>query len=128
MSGTYQISLPNSSTMQQFSCNPLSKRWLAERIGTGGQREPIFASFWQLEMNFSILEVRGESDFFMSRFVAGGLYNAYLPHPISGALVGFTGVSIESVDFGFADVERDRWTEDGYRVVLGVNLYATGTV
>lgn len=128
MSGSYQLSLPNSSTMQLFSVNPLTKRWQSTRIATGGQREPIFAAFWQLEMNFSILQTRGESDFFMSRFVAGGLYNARLPHPITGALVGFTGVSIEDVSFSFGEVDSDGWTEDGYTVRLGVNLYATGSV
>lgn len=128
MSGSYQLSAISSSTMSLFPQNPLNKRWQSTRVGTGGQREPIFAAFWQLEMNFSILETRGESDYFMSRFIAGGLYNAYLPHPITGRVVGFTGVSIEEVSLSWMDVDRDSWTEDGYRVMLGVNLYATGTV
>lgn len=127
MSGTYQLSNINSSTMALFPTNPIAKRWSAQRIATGGQREPIFAAFWRLELDFDTLQTRGESDFFMSRFIAGGLYNAYLPHPITGRTVGFTGVSIEAVDFEFDDIERDSWAEN-YRVTLGINLYATGTV
>lgn len=79
-----------------------------------------------MELNFSSLEVQGESSFFESRFIAGGLYNAILPHPVTGALVGFSGTSIEETTFEFNDVDRDFWA-DGTRVVLGVCLRATGT-
>lgn len=126
MSGTYQLSEYNGSTMALFPQNPIAKRWASARIGTGGTREPIFSSFWNVELSFGTLKVQGESDFFESRFVAGGLYQAVLPHPITGLLVGFTGTSIEDVSFEFNDVNRDYWAE-GTRVVLGVNLQATGT-
>lgn len=126
MSGTYQLSQINSATMELFPQNPIAKRWTSNRVATGGTREPIFSAFWQVELNFGSLEVQGESDFFESRFIAGGLYNAILPHPITGALVGFTGTSIEETSFEFTDVERDFWAE-GTRVMLGVNLQATGT-
>lgn len=126
MSGTYQLSQANSSTMELFPQNPIAKRWSANRVATGGTREPIFSGFWMVELSFSTLEVQGESDFFESRFIAGGLYNAILPHPITGQLVGFTGTSIEEASFEFNDVDRDFWA-DGTRVVLGVNLQATGS-
>lgn len=112
--------------MELFPQNPIAKRWTPNRVATGGTREPIFSNFWQVELSFGSLEVQGESDFFESRFVSGGLYNSILPHPITGALVGFTGTSIEEVSFEFNDVDRDFWAE-GTRVVLGVNLQATGT-
>lgn len=127
MSGTYQLSAYGApGTMSLFPQNPLAKRWSAQRIGTGGTREPIFSNFWQLELSFDTLQVQGESDYFESRYIAGGLYNAILPHPITGALVGFTGTAIEDVSFEFNDVDRDYWAE-GSRVVLNVNLTATGT-
>lgn len=127
MSGTYQLSaIGDTSTMALFPQNPIAKRWRASRVATGGTRKPIFSSFWQVELNFGTLEVQGESDFFESRYIAGGLYNATLPHPVTGALVGFTGTSIEDVSFEFNDVDRDYWAE-GARVVLGVNLTATGS-
>lgn len=126
MSGTYQLSQVNSSTMELFPQNPIAKRWTANRVATGGTREPIFSGFWQVELSFSTLQVQGESNFFESRFIAGGLYNAILPHPITGALVGFTGTAIEDTNFEFTDVERDSWAE-GTRVVLSVNLQATGS-
>lgn len=112
--------------MELFPQNPIAKRWAANRVATGGTREPIFSDFWQVELSFSTLQVQGENDFFESRFISGGLYNAILPHPITGQLVGFTGTSIEDVSFEFNDVERDSWAE-GTRVVLGVNIQATGS-
>lgn len=126
MSGTYQLSQFNSSTMELFPQNPIAKRWTPNRVATGGTRKPIFSAFWQVELTFGSLEVQGESDFFESRFIGGGLYRAILPHPITGALVGFSGTSIEDASFEFNDIDRDFWAE-GTRVVLGVNLKATGT-
>lgn len=126
MSGTYQLSQYNSSTMELFPRNPVSKRWSASKVATGGTREPIFSAFWRVELDFGSLEVQGENDFFESRYIAGGLYNAILPHPTTGELVGFTGTSIEEVSFEFDDIDQDFWAV-GSRVVLGVNLQATGT-
>ena len=126
MSGTFQLSLPNSNTMQQFPDDPLTKRWSSQQVGTRGTREPIFAAIWRFEMQFSTLE-SSNMKFWESRFIAGGLYNAILPHPITSQLVGFTGVSITDSSFDWNDVERNSWV-DGFRVVLGVNLYATGSV
>lgn len=112
--------------MSLFPQNPIAKRWTPNRIATGGTRQPIFSNFWQVELSFGALEVQGENDYFESRFIAGGLYNAILPHPITGALVGFTGISIEDISFEFNDIDRDFWAE-GSRVVLGVSLIATGS-
>ena len=127
MSGTYQLSAAGDpSTMSLFPQNPIAKRWTANRVATGGTREPIFSGFWQVELSFDTLQVQGESDYFESRFIAGGLYNAVLPHPVTGALVGFTGTSIEDVSFEFNDIDRDYWAV-GSRVLLGVNLQATGS-
>lgn len=125
MSGTYQISQPGSSTMEQFISNPLSKSPRLQQIATGGQGEPIFASFFTWDFNWEHLP-KSEALFFESRYIAGGLYNAILPHPRSGALVSFTGVAIENVDYSVNDVERDSWV-DSLSVTLRVNFYATGT-
>lgn len=110
-----------------FPTDPLTKRWSAQQVGRRGTREPIFTDIWRLEMSFGTLRTQGEHDFFETRFTAGGLYTAQLPHPISGQLVGFTGVSIEDYNAEFTDVEQNFWA-DSARLVLGVPLSATGTV
>lgn len=127
MSGTYQISHIASSALQAFPENPISKSPRLNRLATSGAGAPIFAAFFQWEFSWSAESRSNVAPFFMGRYIAGGLYNCLLPHPITGALVGFTGVAIESVDYTINDVERDTWV-DGYRVSLRVNLYATGTV
>ena len=121
MSGTYEL----DSLL--FPRNPLNKTWTPTQVGRGGTREPIFSDVWRLELQFSTLEVIGEHSFFMSRFVTGGLYNAVLPHPITGQLTGFTGVSIEDYRGPFTDVDSDYWAENP-RLTLGVDIRATGTV
>ncbi len=110
-----------------FPTDPLNKRWAAQEVGRRGTREPIFSDIWRLEMDFGTLQTQGEHDFFMTRYITGGLYVAQLPHPITGLLVGFTGVSIESYEATFNDVQQNYWAE-GARLVLGVNIQATGTV
>lgn len=126
MSGTYQISQINSSTMALFPVNPLTKTPRLQRIATGGQGKPIFSAFFLWEFGWGP-GPRSEATFFESRYVAGGLYNAVLPHPVTGNLTGFTGVAIDNFDFTVGDVERDSWV-DGYRLTLRASLYATGTV
>lgn len=121
MSGTFQLG------GALFPRDPLTKRWQADRVGTQGTRAPIFADIWRLELGFGTLQVSGEHDFFETRFLAGGLYTAILPHPITGLLVGFTGVSIDSYEAEFNDVEHNAWAESA-RMVLGVDVRATGTV
>lgn len=125
MSGTFRISQPASSTMELFPADPLTKRWAPQRVGTGGSGAPIFAAFWRIEMGFGSLPY-SDAKFFESRFVAGGLFSAYLPHPTSGALVGFTGTAIEDFSFQWNDVERNSWVDDA-RLTMRVNLFATGS-
>lgn len=127
MSGTFRLSQPASSTLQLFPSDPIAKRWIPTQVATRGTREPIFSSIWRFEMDFGAMASADALPFFERRFIAGGLYNGYLPHPNTAALVGFTGIAIEEVGFDWTDVERNSWT-DGLRVVLSVNLYATGTV
>lgn len=126
MSGTYSISQVGSSTQALFPQNPLSKTPRLQRVATSGAGGPIFAAFFQWDFNWGP-GPRSDVAFFESRYINGGLYNAVLPHPITGALVGFTGVAIDDVSYTFNDVERDSWY-DNLRVTLRVNLYATGTV
>lgn len=126
MSGTYQMSQIGSSTMAQFPSNPLTKSPRLQRVGTSGAGAPIFAAFFQWEFNWGP-GPRSEMTFFESRYVNGGLYNALLPHPVTGALVGFTGVAIDAFEYSFNDVERDSWV-NSYRLSLRVNLFATGSV
>lgn len=126
MSGTYSISHIGSSTLAQFPENPLSKSPHLNRVATSGAGAPIFAAFFTWDFSWGP-GPRSEVTFFESRYVAGGLFNALLPHPITGALVGFTGVSLESVDYTLNDIERDSWY-DSLRVTMRINLYATGSV
>ena len=112
--------------MEQFLSNPLTKTPHLQRIATGGQGEPIFGAFFTWDFSWENLP-RSEALFFESRYIAGGLYNAVLPHPRTGVLTGFTGVAIESVDYTVSDVERDTWVES-LSMTLRVNFYATGTV
>jgi hypothetical protein len=126
MSGTYQLSRPSSSTMELMPENPLSKSPRLNRVGTSGAREPIFSSFFTWDFGWGP-GPRSDIAFFESRYIAGGLYNAILPHPITQSLTGFTGVSIEDVSYTINDIERDSWY-DSLTVTLGLNLFATGTV
>jgi hypothetical protein len=120
MSGTYE--LDNAL----FPRNPLVKTWTPDQVGRRGTREPIFTDIWRLELQFSTLETIGEHNFFMTRFMAGGLYDATLPHPTTGQLTSFTGVSIESYRAPFNDIDSDGWAENP-TLVLGVDIRATGS-
>lgn len=124
MSGTFQLSQPASSTMQLFPFDPLTKRWQAQRVATSGVGEPIFSAFWLVELGFESM-ASSDMSFFESRFVAGGLFTSVLAHPITAALVRFTGTAIEDVSYSFTDVERNSWV-DSLTVTLKVNLRATG--
>ncbi|MEE9365453.1 MAG: hypothetical protein V3W44_02100 [Dehalococcoidales bacterium] len=109
-----------------FPTDPLTKRWSAQQVGRRGTREPIFANVQRLEMDFGTLRTQAESDFFESRFSAGGLYVAVLPHPVGGVLTQFTGVAVEDYSFEFTDVEQNFWA-DSARLALSVPMSATGT-
>jgi hypothetical protein len=101
MSGTFQL----DSVL--FPRDPLTKRWTRQRVATDSQGEDIFVDLWRLEMRFGTLDTQGESDFFMNKFLAGGLHDAVLPHPEDGSLQSFTGVAIANYNFSFGDVDRD---------------------
>jgi hypothetical protein len=113
--------------MELMPENPLNKSPRLNRLATSGAGAPIFAAFFQWDFGWGADARANVAPFFESRYIAGGLYNCLLPHPITGALVGFTGVAIEDVNYTINDVERDSWV-DGYRVTLRVNLFATGSV
>jgi len=103
MSGTFRLD------NQLFPRDPLTKRWVRERAGTGGPGEGVFVDLWRFEMRFGTLATIGESDFFMSKFLEAGLHTAVLPHPEDGSLQTFTGVAIANYGFSFNDVDRDAW-------------------
>lgn len=110
-----------------FPKDPITKNWTRQRLGMHGTSEPIFSVFWQLELRFGSLE-SSDIAFWENKYQAGGLYPAQLPHPLTGVQTGFTGVSIETFEHTFNDVDRNFWTVDA-RLVLGrINLSATGTV
>lgn len=122
MSGTYKLD------GEFYPVDPLAKRWRREGVGTGGEAETIFSGFWQIELDFPMLEMSGEADWFYDRWLAGGLHTAQLPHPRDGTLTGFTGVNIKSWEYEFTDVDSDNWA-DGPRMVLShINMSATGNV
>lgn len=111
-----------------FPFDPLDKRWTRQKVATGGTGAPIYSAFWQVELSFGIQDVSSDISFFEGRWLAGGLHTAVLPHPKTGNMTGFTGVSIEDISYSFMDVESDNWG-NGLRMVLGhINLAATGTV
>lgn len=126
MSGTFRITEPNSSTIALWPSDPLYKRWTPQQIGTRGTREPIFAAVWRFECDFGPMPSSEIGPFFERRFIAGGLYFLTAVHPITNALVSFTGVAIQEVAFDYNDVERNAWV-DGVRVAFSVNMFATGT-
>ena len=101
MSGTFQLD------SELFPRDPLTKRWQRQRVATASIGGGIFIDFWQLEMRFGTLDTQGESDFFMDKFLQGGLHDAVLPHPEDGSLVSFTGVAIANYSFSFGDIDRD---------------------
>jgi hypothetical protein len=103
MSGTFQL----DNTL--FPRDPLTKRWVRQRTATSGPGEGIFVDLWRLEMRFGTLDLIGESDFFMDKFLEDGLHSAVLPHPEDGSLQSFTGVAIADYSFSFNEVDRDAW-------------------
>lgn len=127
MSGTYQITLPDSTTLELFPKNPIVKRYTPARLATKGNRVPLFSAFWQVDFNFGTLETESESSFFETRLIQGGLYNAVLPHPVTGNLTNFTGVTIENYVYELGDIDADYWALNA-NLTLGINLAATGTV
>jgi hypothetical protein len=114
MSGTFQLD------GELFIRDPLTKRWVRERTATGGVGEGIFIDIWRLEMRFGTLATTGESDFFMGKFLEGGLHNAVLPHPEDGSLQSFTGVAIANYSFSFNDIDRDGWATNPVLVLAGI--------
>lgn len=120
MSGTFQLD------NQLFPCDPITKRWTPQQVAVSGLREPIFTNIWRFECSFGILTTQGQSDFFMTRFITGGLYPVVLPHPITGQLVSFTGAAIDAYSFDWNDIDRNAYAV-GARLILSVDLRATGT-
>lgn len=125
MSGTFRLSLPNSTTMALFPGDPLTKRWQRQQDGIGGQGESIYSNFWQLDMSFGTLQAPTETAFFQSRVIAGGLYYATLPHPVTGLMTNFTGVNIARFEFDFGETDYNTWAENP-RLLLEVPINATG--
>lgn len=122
MSGTYALG------GQLFPKNPLTKTWRRQGVGVHGTNEPIFGALWQLDMSFGTLKSQSEASFYETKFIAGQPYTAILPHPLTGELVGFTGVHIASFDYDFNDVDRNTYASNGRLVLEHINLSATGTV
>jgi len=122
MSGTYKLD------GEFFPVNPIAKRWRREDVGSSGEAETIYSGFWQIELDFPMLEMEDEADWFYDKWIAGGLHEAQLPHPRDGTLTGFTSVNLKSWEFEFTDVDADAWA-DGPRMVLShINMGATGNV
>lgn len=114
MSGTYQID------GELFITNPLSKRWQRQSLGHAGSAPPIYTPYWTFEVSFGTLAYGSGSaqSFLMDKWLEDGLHGAVLPHPKTGYLSIFSGVSIESVTFDIPEFDRDRWTTGG-RMILG---------
>lgn len=113
---------------EDFPKDPIAKRLTRTPIAASGVGETIYSNFWQVELNFPILKTQGEIDFFMGKWLGGGLHTATLPHPKTGTMTGFTGVNIASFDYEFFDVDEDGWAQGARMVIDQISLQATGTV
>lgn len=122
MSGTYRLD------GRYFTVDPIAKRWSRQPIASIGTAESIYSSFWQCELSFGALEVVPDVQFFQTRWLAGGLHTATLPHPTTGELTGFTGTNIQDFSYEFNDVDSDSWGEGARMVISHINLSATGTI
>ena len=114
MSGTFQLD------GQLFPRDPLTKRWIRERAATQGPGEGIYIELQRLEMRFGTLATAEESNFFMDKFLAGGLHTAVLPHPETGSLQTFTGVAISDYGFSFNEVDRDSYALNPRLILSGI--------
>lgn len=105
MSGTYQID------GNLFIENPIQKQWQRQNVAVGTLGKPIADTYWSLGFSFSMLRSGSgtASAQLMQLYLDGGLHSAVLPHPATGDLALFSGVSIDNVSFSFTDVDRDRW-------------------
>lgn len=122
MSGTYKLD------GILFTQNPIAKRWSRQAVAVSGVAEAIYSDFWQIELSFGDLETNPDIAYLETRWLAGGLHTAVLPHPQTGHLTGFTGVNIQDIGYEFTDVDSDGWA-NGTRMMLNhISLSATGTV
>ena len=121
MSGTFQID------SQLFPKDPLFKRWERQEVARSGVGETIYSDFWQLTLNFGMLAMTGEVDFFEGRWLAGGLHNVVLPHPKTGVLTGFSGTNIQEFAYELIDVESNTWANNPTLILDHISLSATGT-
>lgn len=111
-----------------FPIDPIDKAPTRQQIAQSGVGESIYTNFWQYELNFPTLKTRTELDFFMGKWLAGGLHTMVLPHPVTGNMTGFTGCNIAEFAYRFMDVEQDGWAASARMLVNHVSLSATGTV
>lgn len=103
MSGTFQVD------GSLFPRDPLTKRWIRDRIATQSTAEGVYIDLWRFEMSFGTLDILNESDFFMGKYLENTLHTFVLPHPEDSSLQTFTGVAISSYTFSFGDVDRDAY-------------------
>lgn len=96
--GTFQLD------NQIFPKDPLTKNWIRPPVAVGGNRKTLFGDRWALQLNFGALETTTEHNFFWQKYIAGGLYNAVLPHPANGKLFAASGVAIDSYEWTWDDV------------------------
>lgn len=121
MSGTYRLD------GELFITNPLRKRWTREQLATSGTGEPLFSAYHTLELEFGEL-TSDEAGWFFSRWSAGGLHTAVLPHPHTRELVGFTGVAFSEWSDDILDVDSDDWAAGARMRLTHIDLSATGVV
>lgn len=119
MSGTFQLD------GELFPQNPLEKRWNGEKLGYTGDRVPVLSGVWTYSLSFGLMSAENYR-FYEDKFIAGGIHQAVLPHPISSDLSLFTGVYIDSVEGGFNDVDRNSYVTD-VSMTLRVSIGSTGS-
>lgn len=107
-----------------FPKDPLRKNWVRPPVGVGGKRKTLFADKWVLQLNFPRLQTQTEHNFFWQKFMAGGLYNAVLPHPSNGKLFSASGVSIDEYDFTFDERDNNSFAVNPRMTLSGPNALA----
>ncbi len=103
MSGVFEID------NELFPRDPIQKNWTRVAAGRQGTNLPIFSAFWQLDLSFGILETDDEITFFETKFQAEGPHILTAPHPETGILTLFTGVSIRQFTHTFNSIEKNNW-------------------
>lgn len=103
---------------------PTRKHYTRKLIGFRGDRTPVLPPTWTLELEFGVLAVASGTvtAMMMDAWQAETHHSAFLPHPTTGVMTTFSGVSVSEFEYSFADVDRDRWGDGGKVTISNIDL------